>query len=207
MEPGGWGENGEKSTISHLGIDPLHRRLPLLVAIHAPVLEHARAPCFEPRRDARPGVGVRVADAGDAFVVEEEGRGRFPFLRSVEAGGAQGGEFAEELVEVEFERLHGVEEVGIEAFVGVGLVRFEPETCCHESLVFGREDGFVFFADGRDDRLGALDQFRREVFAHAFGDEFFVVDVRAGADEFAEGFAESDEVPPDDGRLVAVGVA
>ena len=111
------------------------------------------------------------------------------------------------MVEVEFEGLHGVEEVGVEAFVVVGLVGFETEAGRHEPFVFGHEDGFVFFPDRGDDCFGALDEFGREVLAYALGDEFVVVDVRAGADELAERFAQSDEVPPDDARLVAVGVA
>lgn len=206
----------QEGAITDLRINPLHRHHPLLVALGAPILQHARPPRIEPFRDAGPGVSVRVADTCDAFVVKEEGSGVFSLVVRVEGGGVQGGEFAEEIVEVEFEGLHGVEEVGVEAFVVVlvvvvvvfvEFVGFETESGGHETLVFGHEDGFVFFAYGRDDGFGALDELGREVFAYAFVDEFFVVDVGACADQFAERLAEPDEVPPDDGRLVAVGVA
>lgn len=58
-----------------------------------------------------------------------------------------------------------------------------------------------------DERFGALDQFRGEGLGDTAGDEIGVVDVGACADEFAERFAQAYEVPPDDGWLVAVGVA
>ncbi len=204
---------------TYFRINPLHRHLPLLVAVHAPIVQHARAPRVEPFRDAGAGVGVRVANAGDAFVVEEKGGGVLALGIRVERGGGQEGEFAEELVEVEFEGLHGVEEVRVKAFVVVvdvswlvavgvgGMVGLKTEAAGHEAFVLRHEDGFVLLSHGGDDGFGALDELGREVFAHALGDEFVVVDVRAGADQFAERLAEPDEVPPDDGRLVAVGVA
>lgn len=58
-----------------------------------------------------------------------------------------------------------------------------------------------------DNGFCALDELRRKTLRDAFGYEFLVIDVSTGADEFAEGFAEADEVPPDDGGLVLVRVA
>ena len=111
------------------------------------------------------------------------------------------------MVEVEFERLHRIEQLRQqEVEIGV-LLRREAESEGHETFVFGEEDGLVFRAGRFDDGFRALDQFRSERLTDALGGEDLVVHFVARADEFAEAFAEADEVPPDDAGLVAVRVA